>query len=27
LMGKKARDKVQVKAPAGILDFEILEIK
>ena len=27
LMGRKAGDKVQVKAPAGILDFEILEIK
>jgi transcription elongation factor GreA len=27
LMGKKAGDKVQVKAPAGIFDFEILEIK
>jgi transcription elongation factor GreA len=27
LMGKKAGEKVQVKAPAGILNFEILEIK
>jgi len=27
LMGKKVGDKVKVKAPAGILDFEILEIK
>ncbi len=27
LMAKKAGDKVQVKAPAGLLDFEILEIK
>lgn len=27
LMGKKIGDKVQVKAPAGILNFEILEIK
>jgi|SRR5690554_3677434 len=27
LMGKKAGDKVEVKAPAGILHFEILEIK
>jgi transcription elongation factor GreA len=27
LMGKKVGDKVQVKAPAGILDFEIIEIK
>jgi transcription elongation factor GreA len=27
LLGKKVGDKVKVKAPAGILDFEILEIK
>lgn len=27
LMGKKTGDKVKVKAPAGILDFEILDIK
>jgi len=27
LMGKKVGNKVKVKAPAGILDFEILEIK
>ncbi|RPI75400.1 MAG: transcription elongation factor GreA, partial [Ignavibacteriales bacterium] len=27
LMGKKPGEKVQVKAPAGILNFEILEIK
>lgn len=27
LMGKKAGDKIKVKAPAGILEFEILEIK
>ncbi len=27
LMGKKQGEKVKVKAPAGILDFEILEIK
>jgi transcription elongation factor GreA len=27
LMGKKVGDKVKVKAPAGILDFEILQIK
>ena len=27
LLGKKNGDKVKVKAPAGILDFEILEIK
>jgi len=27
LMAKKVGDKVQVKAPAGLLDFEILEIK
>jgi transcription elongation factor GreA len=27
LMGKKAGDKIDVKAPAGLLQFEILEIK
>jgi transcription elongation factor GreA len=27
LMGNKLGDKVKVKAPAGIMDFEILEIK
>jgi transcription elongation factor GreA len=27
LMGKKEGEKIKVKAPAGILDFEILEIK
>lgn len=27
LMAKKVGDKIKVKAPAGILDFEILEIK
>ncbi len=27
LLGKKVGDKVKVKAPAGILDFEILSIK
>ncbi len=27
LMGKKVGDKVQVKAPAGLLEFEILSIK
>lgn len=27
LMGAKVGDKVQVKAPAGLLEFEILEIK
>jgi transcription elongation factor GreA len=27
LMGKKIGDKVQVKAPAGLLEFEILSIK
>lgn len=26
LMGKKVSDKVQVKAPAGLLEFEIIEI-